>query len=115
MSLIIIFYYTDIIVTIVSDPPGNLVDDGNNTFEHLIGSDITFTCEINSTLTFNDSDFIWACSTGCFADMEVEQTINITEIEVTDSGILNCSIIIDGVEITSEPYDLQVSGITCTT
>ncbi|XP_065910840.1 uncharacterized protein [Dysidea avara] len=41
--------------------------------------------------------------------MEVEQTINITEIEVTDSGILNCSIIIDGVEYTSEPYDLQVS------
>ena len=45
--------------------------------------------------------------------MEVEQTINITEIEVTDSGILNCSIIIDGVEYTSEPYDLQVSGIIC--
>ena len=43
--------------------------------------------------------------------MEVEQTINITEIEVTDSGILNCSIIIDGVECTSEPYDLQVAGI----
>ena len=43
--------------------------------------------------------------------MEVEQTINITEIEVTDSGILNCSIIIDGVEYTSEPYDLQVSGM----
>ena len=43
--------------------------------------------------------------------MEVEQTINITEIEVTDSGILNCSIIIDGVEYTSEPYDLRVSGM----
>jgi len=43
--------------------------------------------------------------------MEVERTINITEIEVTDSGILNCSIIIDGVEYTSEPYDLQVAGI----
>ena len=42
--------------------------------------------------------------------MEVEQTINIIEIEVTDSGILNCSIIIDGVEYTSEPYDLQVAG-----
>ena len=46
--------------------------------------------------------------------MEVEQTINITEIEVTDSGILNCSVVIDGVEYTSEPYDLQLSGITCT-
>ena len=46
--------------------------------------------------------------------MEVEQTINITEIEVTDSGILNCSIIIDGVECTSEPFDLQVAGIYIT-
>ena len=105
------FYSIDVSVTIVSYPPGNLIDDGNNAFEHLIGSNITFTCEVNSTLTFNDSDFIWACSTACFADMEVEQTINITEIEVTDSGILNCSIIIDGVEYTSKPYDLQVSGM----
>jgi len=32
---------------------------------------------------------------------------------VTDSGVLNCSIIIDGVEYTSEPYDLQVTGIVC--
>ena len=105
-------HYPDtLFVTIVSDPPGNLVDDDNNTvFEHLIGSNITFTCEVNSTLTFNDSDFVWGCSTGCFADMVEEQTINITEIEVTDSGVLTCSIIINGVDYTSEPYDLQVTG-----
>ena len=98
-------------VTIVSDPPGALVDDDNNAFEHLIGSNITFTCEVNSTLTFNDSDFVWGCSTGCFADMEVEQIINITEIQVTDSGVLNCSVVFDGVEYNSEPYDLRVTGI----
>ena len=97
-------------VTIVSDPPGVLVDDDNNTFEHLIGSNITFTCEVNSTLTFNESDFVWGCSSGCFADMVEEQFISITEIQVTDSGVLNCSVIIDGVEYNSEPYDLQVTG-----
>ena len=42
--------------------------------------------------------------------MVEEQTINITEIQVTDSGVLTCSIIINGVDYTSEPYDLQVTG-----
>ena len=98
-------------VTIVSDLPGVLVDGTINTFEHLIGSNITFTCEVNSTLTFNESDFIWGCSTGCFADMVEEQTVNITEIQESDSGVLNCSVVIDGMEYTSQPYDLQVTGM----
>ena len=58
----------------------------------------------------SDSEFSWSCSTGCFVDMETEQSINITELEVTDSGELNCSVIIDDVEYTSESVELQVTG-----
>jgi len=58
----------------------------------------------------SDSEFSWSCSTGCFVDMEIEQSVNITELEVTDSGELNCSIIIDGIEFTSESIELQVIG-----
>ena len=90
------------------------MDGTFNTFVHLIGSNITFTCEVNSTLTFNQSDFVWGCSTGCFADMVEEQTINITEIQESDSGVLNCSVVIDGMEYTSRPYDLQVAGMFAT-
>ena len=58
----------------------------------------------------SDSEFSWSCSTGCFVDMEIEQSVNITELEVTDSGELNCSVKIDGVEYVSETIELQVTG-----
>ena len=56
------------------------------------------------------SEFSWSCSSGCFVDMEIEQSVNITELEVTDTGELNCSVIIDDVEYTSETIGLQVFG-----
>jgi len=58
----------------------------------------------------SDSEFSWSCSTGCFVDMEMEQSVNITELEVTDSGELNCSVIIDDFEYTSESVELKVTG-----
>ena len=58
----------------------------------------------------SDSEFSWSCSTGCFVDMEMEQSVNIAELEVTDSGELNCSAIIDDVEYASESVELRVIG-----
>ena len=58
----------------------------------------------------SDSEFSWSCSTGCSFDMETEQSFNITELEVTDSGELNCSVIVNGVKYTSEMIELQVTG-----
>ena len=55
-------------------------------------------------------EFNWSCSTGCFVDKEMEQSVNVTELEVTDSGELNCSVIINDVEYTSESVVLKVTG-----
>ena len=58
----------------------------------------------------SDSQFSWSCSTGCFVDMKMEQSVNITELEVTDSGELSCSVIIDDVEFTSKSVELTVTS-----
>jgi len=108
----VIYYYpiagnlTDYTVTIISDP---LVDDANNTIEFPVGSNITLTCMVIPSPP-SDSEFSWSCSTGCFVDMEIEQSVNISELEVTDSGELNCSVIIADVEYTSESVELRVTG-----
>ena len=91
-------------VAIAINPP---VDGNNNVFQYFVGSNLTLTCMVTPTPP-PDSEFSWSCSTGCFVDMEIEQSVNITELEVTDIGELNCSVIIDGVEYTSETIDLQV-------
>ena len=80
-----------------------------NNVRYIAGSNLTLTCMVTPTPP-SDSEFIWSCSTGCFVDMEIEQSVNTTELEVTDSGELNCSIIIDGIEFTSESIELQVIG-----
>ena len=94
-------------VNIVTDPNFNVI---NNTIEVPAGSDLTLTCMVTPPPP-SDSEFSWGCSTGCFVDMETEQSVNITELEVTDSGELNCSVIVDGEDYTSEPTKLKVTGM----
>ena len=96
-------------VTVIATPTGNLVDDSNNTIEYFIGSDLTLTCMVTPTPP-SDSEFSWSCSTGCFVDMEIEQSVNITELELTDGGELNCSVTINDMEYTSESVELRVTG-----
>ena len=56
----------------------------------------------------SDSEFSWGCSTGCFADMQMEEIINVTVLNQTDGGILNCSVVINGVQYFSESFELRV-------
>ena len=94
-------------VTIITNPRGNPVAGSNNTFEYSAGTDLNLTCLVTPTPP-SDSEFSWSCSTGCFADMEMEQTIHTTILNVTDSGILNCSVVVNGVKYSSESFELQV-------
>ena len=97
---------TDYTVTIVTDPPS---DNANNVIEFPVESNLTLTCMVTPTPP-SDSEFSWSCSTGCFVDMEMEQSVNITELEAMDSGELNCFVIIDDVEYASELVELRVIG-----
>ena len=99
-------YTTVYDIAIVSDPPISK----NGIFEFPVGSNITLTCMVTPTPP-SDSEFSWICSTECFVDMEIEQSVNITELEIADSGELNCSVIIDNVEYTSEIIELRVTGM----
>jgi len=56
----------------------------------------------------SDSEFSWNCSTGCFADMKMKQTVNVTELEIVDSGVITCSVIINDDEYFSESFELRI-------
>ena len=77
-------------------------------FEYTIGNNATLTCVISPTPP-SDSEFYWSCSIGCSFDKKAGQTINI-ELELTDSGKLNCTVMIDGMEYTSKSVELRVIG-----
>ena len=96
-------------VSIITDPPGFPVDENNNTIEYLIGSDLNLTCLVTPTPPAN-SEFSWNCSTGCFADMRMEQTINVTNLNAMDSGSITCSLTVGDLDYHSEPLDLLVTG-----
>ena len=74
-----------------------------------MGSDVNLTCLVTPTPPAG-SKFSWNCSTGCFANMRMEQTINITNLTAMDSGSIICSLIVSDVHYHSEPLDLLVSG-----
>ena len=99
--------FTAYSVNIIGDPFINPVLGTNNTYEYFAGTDVNLICYVTPTAP-SDSEFTWSCSTGCFADMEMSQVVNVTELEEIDSGILNCSVIINGTQYVSESFDLQV-------
>ena len=98
-----VIYYVNVIV----NPPGNLLPGTTNVLGFLNGIDLSLTCMVNPTPP-SDSEFSWSCLTGCFADMKMEQIINVPEIEEMDSGVINCSVIINGTKYFSDFVELQV-------
>ena len=103
------FYTASYRVSIKTDPPGFSSYGNNNTVEYLMGSDLNLTCLV-TPIAPADSEFSWNCSTGCFADMRMEQTINISNLTTLDSGLVTCSITVNDLDYHSDPLDLQVTG-----
>ena len=93
----------------ISDPPGSFINGSDNSFGYLVGSNVNLTCLVTPTPP-SDSEYSWSCSTGCFVDMEIEQSVNVSGLEVTDEGVLNCSVMIDGIEFVSSLFQLVISG-----
>ena len=96
-------------VKVITSSPGIPSDNNNNTFGYLIGSDLNLTCLVTPTPPAG-SEFSWNCSTGCFADMGMEQTINVINLTSMDSGSITCSFTVSGLDYHSEPLNLLVSG-----
>ena len=75
--------------------------------EYTVGYNTTLFC-ITSPTSPVGSVFRWSCH-GCSFDMKIGQAINI-ELELADSGDINCSVIVDEVEYTSKIVELRVLG-----
>ena len=113
MIIVLTFHVTTVLlptaynVTIISEPFGIPVLGTSNVYRYFSGTDLNLICLVTPTPP-SYSEFSWSCSTGCFADMEMDQTVNVTDLEETDSGVLNCSVVVNGVEYSSESFNLQV-------
>lgn len=97
-------------VAVLTNPPG--VPSGgisNNSFTHTLGSSIMLTCSISSTPAAN-SVFKWSYSTGCLADVEMQQTVSVT---LQKSGEIFCAYTVDGIEYYSDPIEIIVTGKLC--
>ena len=99
-------FLTDYNVSIISNPPGYVIGN-NNTYEYFYGTDVTLTCSVSPTPPLNRL-LSWGCSTGCFADGRTVSTVSVSGLDEDDSGVLNCSIAINGIQYYSEPFGLQV-------
>ena len=94
-------------VNVTSYPHGYPVVGDNNTYEYFYGSDIRFSCSVTPTPPLSRA-FSWSCSTGCFADMRTVQNVSVFSLDEADSGVLNCSVIVNGIQYFSKPFHLQV-------
>ena len=78
---------------------------------YTVGSSVTLECVVDPVITDTSITpmYLWQCDTGCFADGMTKPTIarHLTE---NDSGVINCSVTIDGDEYMSDIiFDLQVT------
>ena len=128
MSLLL--YVCDFIiaptVTIVSNPAGTPVSgSSNNTFDYPILSSVTLTCVVTPSdgSTFTVTNYQWnttRCYTHpghnsgdptCFPTGQTTQSVTGNDLTAEDAGTIMCSVTIGGVDYTSEPLTLRISGM----
>jgi len=110
-------------VTIVSNPAGTPVSGSIYTFDYPILSSVTLTCMVTSSggLTFTVTNYQWnttRCFTSnrhdiptCFPTGQTTQTVTGNNLLAEDAGTITCSVTIGGVNYTSGPLTLRISGI----
>ena len=119
-------YYssTDVTVTIVSNPTGTPVSGSTNTFDYPILSSVTLTCMVTSSdgSTPTVTNYQWdttRCYTNpahnsgnptCFPTGQTTQSVTGNDLTAEDAGTITCTVTIDGVDNTSEPLTLRISG-----
>ena len=109
---------------IVSNPAGTLVSGSTNTFDYPILSSVTLTCMVitsdGSTPTV--TSYQWnttRCYTNtahnsgnptCFPTGQTTQSVTGNDLTAEDAGTITCIATIGGVDYTSEPLTLRISG-----
>ena len=115
-----VLYLIGVNVSIISSPAGIPVSGSTNTFDYPILSNVTLTCMVEplpSSVIYH-----WN-TTGCYTHPNRnngnsscfpygQTTQNVTDDGVTaeDAGTIICTVTINGVNYTSEPFTLHISG-----
>ena len=112
-------------VTIVSNPAGTPVSGSTNTFDYPILSSVTLTCMVTSgdggPTIFTVTNYQWnttGCFTNdrhniptCFPTGQTTQSVTGNSLLAEDAGTITCTVTIGGVDYTSGPLTLHISGI----
>ena len=109
-------------VTIVSTPAGTPVSGSTNTFDYPILSNVTLTCMVTSSdgSTPAVTSYSWnatGCSINkahedptCFHTGQTTQSVTNNNLLAEDAGTVTCTAIIGGIDYTSGPLTLRISG-----
>ena len=111
-------------VTIISSPAGTPVNGSNNTFDYPILSNVTLTCNVISDdgFSFNITSYQWnteGCYTNpnfndgnpsCFPEGQTTQNVTDDDVTAEDAGTITCTVTINNINYTSEPFTLRISG-----
>ena len=107
-------------ISISSNPAGTPVSGSTNTFDYPILSSVTLTCMVDpspaTTVTYQ-----WntgGCFTSfrhniptCFPANQTTQNVTGNNLLAEDAGTITCTVTIDGVDYTSDPFTIRISGI----
>ena len=108
LFFIVIFHTVTYNVAIITIPPVDAIPGSNNTFAYFNGINLTLICSVTPSPPFFDSQYNWNCSTGCFADMDMQPFIEVADLDEIDSGVLSCSVSVYGEEYISEVIEIEV-------
>ena len=119
------FYLTgvNINVTIITDPDGVPVTGFNNTFDYPILTSVNLLCMATTSdgLPVTVTSYTWT-TTDCYnhtdgvldpcfySDDQTTGNFTISNLLAQDAGTVTCSITVDGVNFTSDPLTLRISG-----
>ena len=118
-------YLTDLIVnvTIVADPEGKAVNGSNNTFDYPILTSVNLLCMATmpdgspvtvtsySWTATNCYDRTGGVQSPCFySGVPTGNSITENSLLAPDSGTLTCTVTVAGIDFTSDPLTLRISG-----
>ena len=109
---------------IVSNPAGTPVSGSTNTFDYPILSSVTLTCMVMTSdgSMFTVISYQWnttGCYTNtahnsgnpaCFPTGQTTQSVTGNDLNAVDAGTITCTATIGGIDYTSEPLTLRISG-----
>ena len=109
----------------MSNPAGAPINGSTNTFDYPILSSVTLTCMVTSSNgpSFTVTNYQWnttGCYTHpdhnsgnptCFPTGQTTQSVTGNHLTAEDTGTITCAVTIGGVNYTSGPLTLHISGI----